>query len=47
MATRTRNRRFARAPATISPKSASRRRRTVGLTLEVLEDRLTPSSLGD
>jgi hypothetical protein len=36
MATRTRNRRFARTPATISPKSASRRRRIVGLTLEAL-----------
>jgi hypothetical protein len=33
MATRTRNRLFARKPATISPQSASRRRRIVGLTL--------------
>ena len=34
MATRTRNRRFAGTPVTISPQSASRRRRIVGLTLE-------------
>jgi hypothetical protein len=34
MATRTQNRLFARNPATISPQSASRRRRIVGLTLE-------------